>query len=189
MGTPFADTHRAYAGTFTDRVRGVTDWDAPAPVAGWTARSVVVHLLTWFPGLLSSGSELAIPAGPDPDVDPVAAWEHQRDAVQALLDDEGTAALPFTSARAPGLSVGEMVDRFYTVDVFMHTWDLARASGQDDRLDEAVATGILEGMRPIEDMLRASGHYGTGPGPLREGADATDRLMSFIGRDPYWSAP
>ena len=39
-----AERHRRIAGTFTDRVRAAGRWDAPAPVAGWTARDVVRHL-------------------------------------------------------------------------------------------------------------------------------------------------
>ena len=29
----------------------------------------------------------------------------------------------------------QAVSQFFTADVFMHTWDLARATGQDDTLD------------------------------------------------------
>lgn len=36
-----AERHRAVAAGFTARVRGATDWDAPAPVEGWRARDVV----------------------------------------------------------------------------------------------------------------------------------------------------
>ena len=39
-----------------------------------------------------------------------------------------------------------MVDQFFTSDVLFHTWDLARATGQDDTLDvlELVGAGALE---------------------------------------------
>ena len=87
------------------------------------------------------------------------------------------------------MTVGEMINQFYTADVFMHRWDLARATGQDDRLEDEVAQGMYEGMQPIEEMLRQSGQFGTARGPLRDDADATDRLISFIGRDPYWTPP
>ena len=39
-----AERHRQVAGLFMDRVRGTRSWDAPCPVAGWTARDVVGHL-------------------------------------------------------------------------------------------------------------------------------------------------
>lgn len=184
-----AAAHRAFAETFTNRVHGVTDWDVPAPVAGWTARSVVEHLLEWFPGMLAAGSDLRIPPGPDPQTDLAGAWEHQRDAVQAILDDAEQAGAPYSSPQVGEMPVADMINQFYTADIFMHTWDLARATGQDDRLDPQVATAMFEGMQPIEQMLRESGQFGTERGPLRDDADATDRLISFIGRDPYWTPP
>ena len=189
MSNHFADANRAFAASFTDRVHGVTDWDAPAPVEGWTARDVVGHLTSWFPGMLASGSDLALPLGPDAADDPVGAWESQRDAVQAILDDPDKAGKPFSSPMTADMTVGEMINQFYTADVFMHRWDLARATGQDDRLEDEVAQGMYEGMQPIEEMLRQSGQFGTARGPLRDDADATDRLISFIGRDPYWTPP
>src|SRR6185312_14562889 len=73
VGAPPAQRHRLVAAAFTDRVEGVKDWDVPAPVAGWTARDVVRHLVDWLPGFLASGSDAAL-ADVDVDADPVAAW-------------------------------------------------------------------------------------------------------------------
>ena len=42
----------------------------------------------------------------------------------------------------------------------MHTWDLARATGQDDTLDPERCAEMLAGMEPIEDVMRGSGQYG-----------------------------
>ena len=47
-----------------------------------------------------------------------------------------------------------------TGDVLIHTWDLARATGQDETLDAALVADMWEGMQPMDEMLRASGHYG-----------------------------
>ena len=77
------------------------------------------------------------------------------------------------------------IDQFYTNDVFMHTWDLARATGQDDTLDPTLAGELLAGMQPIDAMLRESGQYGPQV-PVAEDAPVQDRLMGFIGRDPAW---
>jgi uncharacterized protein (TIGR03086 family) len=84
--------------------------------------------------------------------------------------------------------VGEMplpeaVDRFYTTDVFLHTWDLARATRQDERLDPQHCAELLAGMAPIEELLRSSGQYGPRV-PVPADADAQTQLMGFIGRDP-----
>lgn len=59
------------------------------------------------------------------------------------------------------MSLPAAVDRFYTTDVFLHTWDLARAIGQDDRLDPQACADLLAEMEPIEELLRTSGQFGS----------------------------
>jgi uncharacterized protein (TIGR03086 family) len=181
-----AERHRVIAGTFTDRVRGTKSWDVPSPVAEWTARDVVRHLVSWFPGFLAGGTGIALPAGPGVDDDPIGAWQAQADSVQALLDDPSTPQRNLSNPHIGDIPLDQAIDRFYTADVFMHTWDLARATGQDDRLDDAFAAGMVAGMEPIEDVLRGSGQYGPRVA-VPDDADAQTRLLGFIGRDPFWT--
>ena len=181
-----ADRHRRIAGTFTDRARAATTWDAPAPVAGWTARDVVRHLVTWFPPFLAAGAGVELPAGPGVDDDPAGAWQAHADAVQALLDDPATPGRTLSNPHIGDLPLDQAVDRFYTTDVFLHTWDLARATGQDDRLDAGYAALLLAGMEPMEEIIRSSGQYGPRV-PTPADADAQTRLLGFIGRDPSWT--
>ncbi len=180
--TTAADEHRRIAGIFTERVGGVADWDAPAPVDGWLARDVVRHLVEWFPSFLQNGAGVTLASGPSADDDPAAAWRIHSNAVQELLDDPGTAARVLTNPNIGALPLDVAVDRFYTTDVFMHTWDLARASGQDEMLDPNKCAEMLDGMVPFEDAMRSSGQYG----PRIEvpaDADVQTRLLGFIGRD------
>jgi uncharacterized protein (TIGR03086 family) len=178
--------HEAVAGAFGERVAGTRDWEAPAPVAGWTARDVVRHLTDWFPGFLAAGAGVELARGPSVDDDPVAAWRVHAEAVQAVLDDPDTASRTLADPHVGEIPVAMAVDRFYTTDVFMHTWDLARATGQDDRLDPDVCAELLAGMVPMEAVIRASGQYGEAV-PVPDGADAQTRLLGFIGRDPGWA--
>ena len=180
-----ADRHREVAGAFGDRVAATRDWEAPAPVDGWTARDVVGHLVEWFPGFLAGGGVTLAP-GPAVADDPVAAWQHHARAVQDLIETRGEES--FTHPFAGTHRLADAVDRFYTADVFMHTWDLARATGQQDGLDADFAAALLEGMRPIEELLRSSGQYGA-PVAVADDAPVVDRLMGFIGRDPRWTPP
>jgi len=185
-----AQRHREVAGRFGDCVRGVRgtrDWDAPAPVAGWTARDVVRHLTDWLPGFLASGSDVVLPRGPSVEADPVAAWQVLADGVQAVLDDPGVGERRLTNPHIGELPLDVAIDRFYTTDVFMHTWDLARATGQDDGLDPEVCADLLAGMEPIEDVIRSSGQYGARV-EVPPDADAQARLLGFIGRDPSWTS-
>jgi len=181
-----ADRHRQIAETFTAKVRGTADWDAPAPVEGWTARDVVGHLVEWLPSFLSAGSGVELRRGAALSVDPVDAWQVHADAVQELLDDSATSARMLVNPYVGELPLDVAIDQFYTVDVFMHTWDLARATGQDDRLDPTFCAQLLAGMEPIDDMLRSSGQYGPRVA-VADDADVQDRLFAFIGRDPRWT--
>ena len=92
------------------------------------------------------------------DDDPAAAWRIRSAEVQALLDDPGDRMYrsdflgekPFAAA----------IDQFYTADVFMHTWDLARAAGIDPHLDAARCEEYVAGMRQMGEVLRSSGQFG-----------------------------
>ena len=77
------------------------------------------------------------------------------------------------------------VDRIYTTDIFMHTWDLARATGQDDRLDPA---SPARSSRAWSRWRRSCAVPGSSASrvPVPDDADAQTRLLGFIGRDPDW---
>lgn len=198
-----AARHRRIAATFGARVDGVAGaaggalgggagpdaWDGPTPVPEWTVRDVVGHLVTWFPGFLAAGAGIELPAGPAVADDPAGAWRAHADAVQAVLDDPATADRTFELVpHIAATPLAEAIDRFYTTDVLMHGWDLARATGQADRFDPDEAEELLAGMEPVEAMLRASGQYGPRV-EVADDADPTDRLVAFIGRDPAWTRP
>ena len=180
-----AEKHRRIAAAFTDRVLGApaSAWDNPAPPEGWVARDVVRHLVEWFPAFLEQGAGITLERGPSVDADPVAAWTVQCAAVQALLDDPATSGTVLVNRHIGEVSVDQAVDRFYTADVFMHTWDLARATGQDETLDQATCANLLAGMEPLDDVLRASGQYGPRV-EVPADADVQTRMLAFIGRDP-----
>jgi uncharacterized protein (TIGR03086 family) len=180
-----AAEHRRIAGGFTERVVGTPpeSWDNPAPVAGWAARDVVRHLIEWFPGFLKSGSGIELPTGPSVDEDPVRAWTVHSDGVQAVLDDPATADKLFAEKHVGELPLDRAVDNFYTSDVFMHTWDLARATGQDETLDPVKCGELLEAMLPLDEVLRSSGHYGPRV-DVPDDADIQTKMLAFIGRTP-----
>lgn len=180
-----ADRHRRIAAVFTERVRGTADWDVPTPVPEWRARDVVGHLTGWSAGFLAGSAGVTLPPGPDVADDPVGAWEHHAAAIQALLDDPDSATRVVDNPHMGSMQLATMLDRIYTSDVFMHTWDLARATGQDDTLDPEASAALVAGMEGMEEALRASGQFGTRV-PVPDDADAATRLLGIIGRDPDW---
>ncbi len=144
---------------------------------------MVRHLTEWLPPFLAAGSGIQLPAGPSVDDDPVGAWQTQCDAVQALLDDPATADLVLSNRHIGEVPLDRAIDQFYTADVFMHTWDLARATGQDETLDADTCAAMLAGMEPMDEVLRQSGQYGPRV-EVPENADVETKLLAFIGRTP-----
>ncbi len=178
-----AENHRQVADRFGALVEGTANWDAPTPVKEWKALDVVRHLVDWFPPFLEAASGVSLPEGPSIDEDPTGAWRMRAEAVQSLLD--APSPPEFDHPQIGRMPFDLAVGRFYTADVFLHSWDLARATGQDDTLDPTTCAEMLAGMEPIEQALRSSGHYGPRV-EVPDEADAQTRLIAFIGRDPYW---
>jgi uncharacterized protein (TIGR03086 family) len=184
MSSPFASRYAKVSSEFTRRVEAVPSgaWDAPAPCEGWVARDVVRHLVEWMPALFVEGWGVAMPAHPSVDDDPAGAWAAVDGAIRAWLAD------PELSAREadilPGrFSLEQAVDMFATGDVLVHTWDLARAAGLDERLDPEEVHRMFEGMEPMDEMLRQSGHFGPRVA-VPDDADEQTKLIAFTGRRP-----
>ncbi len=176
------ERYQRVTGEFTARVRAVPfgAWDNPSPCAGWTARDVVGHLTSWIPGFFGSNG-VKFPPVPSVQDDPVAAWETVQKTLSEALADPALAArtveTPFSAQ-----SLAETIDMIVIGDVFTHTWDLARATGQDETLDPGQLQLMIDGMGAIpEEALRAEGMFGPA---LEVSADADDqtRLLAYFGR-------
>jgi uncharacterized protein (TIGR03086 family) len=175
--------YRRVAAQFDARVRAMPDdrWDSPAPCEGWVARDVVAHLVEWVPYVIGPGG-VEFPVL-DATTDPVGAWTAFDGTLQAALDDPEVAGRRFDAGPPGEMTVEAAINMLVVGDVLIHTWDLARAGGLDDTLLADIVTEMLVGMEPLDDMLRASGHYGP---RVIVAADADDqtKLIAFTGRTP-----
>ena len=173
------------AATFTDRVDAVAPeaWSNPSPCEGWVARDIVRHLTEWVPPFLKAGAAIEIDSGPSVDDDPASAWRHLCGALDSILDAPDVSSRRFEHSQAGSHALDEAIGQFILGDVLIHTWDLARATGQDETLDAEVVTTMLAGMEPMADVLAASGHYRPRV-PLPDDADEQSRLIALSGRQP-----
>ena len=170
---------------FSQRVHAVAPeaWERPSPCEGWVARDVVGHLVEWVPGFLFAGAGLDLPAGPSVADDPAGAWEHLRAQLQAILDDPVRSQGTFSNPHTGDHPVDEAIGMFVLGDVLVHTWDLARATGLDERLDPEEVRGMLAGVEAMGDALAESGQYGRAVA-VPDGADDQTRLLALTGRNP-----
>jgi uncharacterized protein (TIGR03086 family) len=180
-----AARYRKVAGGFTERVVAVPvdGWDAPTPNPGWVARDVVDHLVEWIPAFFYGQWGLEQPTFPSAAEDPVAAWHSFDDHIASLLDD------PELVGQERDLPMGRMSfeDAFAMIalsDVLIHTWDLARATGQDDTLDADEIARMVPGISPeVAAAMQSSGHYGPMV-PVPPDASDQDKVLAFMGRTP-----
>lgn len=153
-------------------------WANQSPCAEWKARDVVVHVgnsLLRLTAALSGGEGREI----QPDEDIVAAWNEACGGFLAVLP---TADLTTTVQGPFGpMPAEQALGRLIATDVLVHTWDLARAVGGDDRLDAEAVEGAYSGLKPLDAMIRMPGVFG----PKLDapaGADLQTEFLAFIGR-------
>ena len=177
-----AERYERITAQFTDRVRAVPvdAWNNPSPCEGWTARDVVVHLTEWIPAFFGSQG-VEFPTIPSAQDDPVGAWETVQSTIANALAEPTMAAkqieTPFSTQ-----SLAETVDMIVTGDVFTHTWDLARATGQSETLDPDQVQRMIAAMAAMpEDVLRANGMFGPRIDVPAEADDQT-RFLAYAGR-------
>ncbi|MEQ4719683.1 TIGR03086 family metal-binding protein [Nonomuraea sp. B19D2] len=74
----------------------------------------------------------------------------------------------------------------YLVDMVVHGWDLARATGQKYEPDPESLSRAWHFTEQMVEMGRQRGAFGP-PVAVPDGAPQFDRLLGVIGRDPAWT--
>lgn len=162
-------------------------WDAPTPCQGWSVQDLVAHVVDeerWVPSLLT-GEPSEHHSGDRPgdglDADPVAAWRQAATDVRNAIGDPGVVHV--TVRLASGETTGATLLLEVFADHLIHTWDLARAIGADERLDADLVEACATWFDEHEREWRENGEIGPSAA-VPEGADAQARLLARFGRDP-----
>jgi uncharacterized protein (TIGR03086 family) len=164
---------------FGTRVAGIAGaWSDPTPCAEWTVRDLVGHVISVHRHVVSGfGGSLPPPATDD---DILGAWQSVTAEVSATLADPERAGAPVSGRFAP-MPLEELIGRLLCIDTVVHTWDLARATGQSELLDRDAVTIAFEGIRPADDAIRGDGGYGPKIEPAPDAGEQT-RFLNFLGR-------
>lgn len=175
------DRYRRVMAGFTSRVNGVTpaQWSSATPCPDWTVRDLVAHVIGVQRGVVARLDE-AQSVEADRNSDLQAQWLDASRAVTEALADEGRAS------KVVGGMFGEqsfesLVGRMVCADLLAHTWDLARATGQDETLDPAAVSSAREFLAPLDDKIRAPGGFAAKIEPSADVDDQT-RFLNFCGR-------
>lgn len=182
-----ADRYRRLAARFTDVVSAVdaASWSNPSPCAEWTASDVLDHVVTTEIGMLAGMPFAPTEAIAAIDTSaPAEAWGRIRDLVQAALDDPGRAEHSYDGYFGPTTFAGT-IDRFYSADLLIHSWDIARATGLrgQEALDAAEMLRVRSSMADIETIMRQPGLFDA-ERTVADDATELDRFIAWTGRDP-----
>ncbi|ATL29600.1 TIGR03086 family metal-binding protein [Streptomyces formicae] len=160
----------------------------PTPCADYDVRALVNHLLQ----VVVQFQELAAKRDSDfsatPDYVGEGGWR-ERFAVETgrLVDAWGEPGADQGTTGAMDMPAGT-VGCMALLDLTVHAWDLARATGQEPvAVDERVVLRLTEAVEGMAPMARKMGVFGE-PVAVREGASGVERLLAATGRDPYWVA-
>jgi len=174
----------------------------PTPCDGMDVRSLLDHLAMVFGRVASAGRGLPLEAWPGDDASAGDDWAATLrtagdDALAAWADDRRLGEvlqLPWAT-----MSGAECVG-IYVNELIVHTWDLARATGQDPEWDDAaieVAEACVRQQLPMAERgpMWAEAKAALPAGvpwadpfadavPVPGGAPAIDRLVAWNGRRP-----
>ena len=185
--TDIAELH-AQALDATGRiVRGVAAdrWHVATPCAGWDARALVNHLVSgnlWAAELAAGGTIEGAGTRFDGDLlgeDPVAAYQESAVAAAAVFRRPGALGAPCAVSYGPVPGSVYAGHRF--LDVLVHGWDHAAATGQDYALDPHLMEACREIIEPQVEAFRSAGALGP---EVAVPADASPqiRFLALLGR-------
>jgi len=179
MSQEVIDRYTSLVNQFDARVQAAPadSWGNRAPCEGWTATDVVTHVagaMNRVAANLTGGDPVEVDAA-----DPVGTWNGARDRALGAVS---TADLSQTITGPFGPQPAEQViGRLMCTDVLVHTWDLARAVGGDEQLDQAAIASAYSGLKPMDAMIRMPGVFGAKI-ESAEGTDLQTEFLQFLGR-------
>ncbi len=179
--TQVQDSYRLVSNGFDAAVGAVgpDQWQSQSPCEQWTARDIVAHVVEGHRSVIA-GVRGGAPEPLDTGEDPRQAWEDVSHAIDEITGDPEAVAreLDGPTGRMPA---GDIIGQFVTMDLLVHTWDLARTVGADERLDEDSVRRAYEALKPMDAMIRQPTVFGPRLDPPAD-ADLQTEFLYFLGR-------
>ena len=167
-------------------------WARSTPCAQWNVAQVLRHAagdqLAFVAAITGSGGPAEDPFDPSaasPD-DPRAFLEDTLRASGATWSTvvPGTAGLP--TPLPQGAMAADDAAAAAALDMAVHAWDIAVATGQASPLPAALAAQLMPVATAIVEPLRSYGAYAAALAP-EPGDDAAATLLRYLGRHPGWT--
>jgi uncharacterized protein (TIGR03086 family) len=184
----------AAAAAETARVVGeaarTTTLNTKTPCTDWDLRALLNHTILWTSYSAerrAHGESVAEELmSKDFTADPGFAQDYQaqvRRAVQAWSDPRAWERdLNVMGSSTPAADIAAML----IMEMVLHGWDIARATGQEYRAGDALARALLETVQAQAELFRQYQGFAEAK-TIPDGASAFDRALSLSGRDPHWT--
>ncbi|QNK81766.1 TIGR03086 family metal-binding protein [Nakamurella sp. PAMC28650] len=179
--------HRSGLRQFSNRVEAIREdqWQNPTPDTEWDVSDLVQHLVyeqLWVPRLFDGETIAQIGDSFEGDVlgdDPKAAWGAAAIAARAAVEAPGA------MDQIVHLSFGDVPAEVYvwqmTVDLVVHSWDLAKAIRADDQMPNDIVSAVLEQAKVLATDWQGTGLFAA-PIPVPGCTDDLTELLALLGR-------
>jgi uncharacterized protein (TIGR03086 family) len=166
--------------------------DGPTPCGHWDLRTLLNHTILWTSYSAerrAHGESVAEDLmSKDFTAEPGFREDYAKQiskAVSAWSDPKAwEGEIGVMGSATPAADVGAML----IMEMALHGWDVARATGQDYHADEALAGALEQTVQAQAELFRK---YQGFADPVETGQDAAafDRALALSGRDPAWEKP
>lgn len=167
------------------------DRDKPTPCPDMNVAALADHLAEWIGTFAASAADTPPPEAGQQD----APWPQPpaerfavaaRHAVDAFRNGAEDRALTVMGGPIPG----QMVLGMMLMEYVGHGWDLAVATGQPIPYDdEEAAAALASGKGMLTEQFRGPDKSFGPEVTVPADATAVERLIGFLGRDPFWKRP
>lgn len=160
-------------------------WRDATPCAGWDVRALVNHVVSgnlWAAELAAGATIDDVGGRLDGDLlgsDPALSYAESAKSAAAAFRRPG--ALDAPCAVSYGPVPGSVYAGHRFIDVLIHGWDLAAATGQDTTLDEGLMEACQKIVEPQLEAFRAAGAFGDEI-DTPDGASSQTRFLARLGR-------
>jgi uncharacterized protein (TIGR03086 family) len=176
MSADLLDLYQRAGDWTAELVTNANDLSAATPCDEWSVRDLLNHMIdtqNYFAGS-ARGADVA-PPGPNPpellSSDPAADVDRARRDVVEAFGQEGV-----VDKTGPALGIA-------FTDLLIHSWDLARATGQPDAMPAGLAEASYKFIHGKFTHEQRKGVFKPEV-PLGANASAQDRLLAYTGRSP-----
>ncbi|MEY2583502.1 MAG: hypothetical protein QOE09_3351 [Ilumatobacteraceae bacterium] len=189
IATDVSTAHREALAAVRPIVAGIRDdqWDLPTPCVGWTVRDLLNHIVAgnlWAAALARGRTIDEVGSALDGDMliaGPVLAYDMSAESAASVFELPGALEAPCAVSYGP--VPGSVYAGHRLIDVLIHGWDLASATGQPTDLDPRLVDACWEVARPQLSLLQASGAFGAAkPSAAGDEGETQASLLAALGR-------